>query len=528
MHKLITSCPKTSCDLDPIPTFLVLELLDVLLTPITSIINLSLSEGSFPDDFKRALVKPLLKKSSLPVDDMKSYRPVSNLSFISKLLERVVAAQLKSHISNNNLDSSFQSAYKSSHSTETALLNIQDDIHNNMAKGRVTALTLLDLSAAFDTIDHKLLLERLAVWFGLGGDVLDWFSSYLTNRFQEIKLGSILSTPKSLSFGVPQGSVLGPLLFSLYTAPLSKIIACFGAVSHHLYADDTQIYISISPERSVLDIVNLQECLSAVQLWMHDNFLKLNPEKTEFILIGTKYQREKFSHLFPVDILGNSTLPADKVRNLGVIFDKNFSFSSHISNICKSCFYHIRDLRRIRRYLTRSVATTLANALVSSRLDYCNSLFYGISKQNKLKLQVVQNTLCRIVTRSSRFAHITPLRKELHWLPVSARINFKLCLLTYKALNFSQPTYLRDKLVYHPAQCRTRAIAPGSNVLLVPNYDRSTYKALSFLQQSFRFAAPTLWNKLPVKVRLAPSIGSFRRHLKAHLFDLAYPSFPPP
>ena len=520
VRKIILNSPKKSCSLDPWPTFLVVEYIDFLVAPITRLINLSLKDGLFPSCFKSALVSPLIKKASLPKNELKSYRPVSNLCFISKVLERVVAEQIKCHISENGLGNDLQSAYKSGHSTETALLTIHDDIACNMAQGKVTALTLLDLSAAFDTIDHKLLLERLSKWFGFSGEVLDWFKSYLENRKQAVKIGNVVSNNRTLTTGVPQGSVLGPLLFSLYTVPLSREIASFKGIDHHLYADDTQVYLSINPESPELDLFKLGECLSRVQLWMHDNILKLNPDKTEFILIGTDYMRKKFAALFPCEILGNEVLPADHVRNLGVMFDSDFSFSKHISNVCKSCYYHLKDLRRIRRFINQSDATILANALVSSRLDYCNSLLHNITAHNLNKLQVIQNSLCRVVKGVSRFDHITPHRKSLHWLPVKQRIQFKINLLTYKALNSGQPVYLANKLIYHPSKVSTKHLVLDSNMLLIP-HKASNWRP-SFFKRCFRVSAPTLWNDLPINIRKSPTVESFRRLLKAHLFALAY------
>ena len=183
--------------------------------------NFSLSEGLFPGDFKNAVVTPLLKKASLPKDERKNYRPVSGLCFMSKLVERVVASQIKAHLDMHNLGNTFQSAYKSGHSTETALLCIKNDIHLSLSKGMPTALVLLDLSAAFDTIDHKGLLECLSTWFGFADTVLRWFLSYLSGRHQSVKIGNKLSDPFELMFGVPQGSVLGPILvFIVYNTAL--------------------------------------------------------------------------------------------------------------------------------------------------------------------------------------------------------------------------------------------------------------------------------------------------------------------
>ena len=246
VYKCISESPTKSCSLDPIPTFLLKDCLDILLSSITKLVNYSLIKGSFPNSFKKAVVTPLMKKASLPRDDLKNYRPVSGLCFLSKLVERVVARQLTSHINNNKLDNPHQSAYKPGHSTETALLSIKNEVHLSLAHGEPTALVLLDLSAAFDTIDHNILLGYLKSWFGLGGTALRWFASYLRNRCQAIKIGSTLSELSNLIYGVPQGSVLGPLLFSLYTTPLSKIIRLHPHIKFHFYADDTQLYIHLS------------------------------------------------------------------------------------------------------------------------------------------------------------------------------------------------------------------------------------------------------------------------------------------
>ena len=298
VRKCINESPTKSCLLDPIPTFLLRDCLDILLPSITKLVNYSLSDGSFPSAFKRAVVTPLIKKASLPKNDLKNYRPVSGLCFLSKLVERVVAKQLTSHININKLDNPHQSAYKPGHSTETALLSIKNEVHLSLARGEPTALVLLDLSAAFDTIDHSSLLRYLKSWFGLGGTVLKWFASYLGDRCQVVKIGSTLSELSKLIYGIPQGSVLGPLLFSLYTTPLSKIIRLHPHIKFHFYADDTQLYIHLSYKNAAAALARLNACLLDVQRWMSLSKLKLNPGKTEFIVFGSKSQRQKISSYF--------------------------------------------------------------------------------------------------------------------------------------------------------------------------------------------------------------------------------------
>ena len=186
VRRLVLTSPCKSCDLDPILAILLRDRIDVLVTSITSIVNLSLSEGAFPSCFKTAYVSPVLKKSNLDKENIKNYRPVSNLSFLSKIPEKVVACRLYSHLSRTKTLSPFQSAYRKSHSTEIALLKIHNDIISAMDEGKVTALTLLDLSSAFDTTDHSILLGRLEDWVGVTGRADDWLRSYLTGRSQQV------------------------------------------------------------------------------------------------------------------------------------------------------------------------------------------------------------------------------------------------------------------------------------------------------------------------------------------------------
>ena len=384
-------------------------------------------------------------------------------------------------------------------------------------------MILLDLSAAFDTIDHNILINTLYSCFGICDKALSWFRSYLSGREQFIKIKDCLSDSFKLLFGVPQGSVLGPLLFTLYTAPLSKIIASFKEVQHLLYADDTQIYISITPENSASSVLQLQECLKSVFAWMTSNKLKLNPDKTELILFGNQSQQEELSHVFPLDILGKKLVPSPSVHNLGVILDSEVSLRLHVSSIVSSCFYHIKDLRRIRRFLPKSVALILANALVSNRIDYCNSLFYSLDSRQLRRLQAVQNTLSRIVTLSSRFSPTTPLLKKLHWLPIKYRIIFKTNVITYKALSQQHPMYLSSLLKNYSSTKNTRRCNPANHTLEQLYFNYKVHRSFKHLKHSYAFSGPRLWNGLPLFVRSADTIVSFRNRLKTYLFQLAFP-----
>lgn len=246
-----------------------------MLPIITCLVNQSLAEGVFPDDFKQAIVKPLLKKPSLDKKCLKNYRPVSNLSFISKIIEKVVAKRIEDHISSNTLHDNLQSAYRAAHSTET----VHHDISVSLDKGCCAVLLMLDLSAAFDVIDHDILFRRLEYSYGIAGSALRWLHSYLGDRSQRVSIDSTLSEPKFFRIGLPQGLVLGPKIYCMYAKPIGEI--CHrNNMNYHCYADDTQIYIMVEPRDNWNDISNrLTTCLNDIQNWMNANLLKLNQEK---------------------------------------------------------------------------------------------------------------------------------------------------------------------------------------------------------------------------------------------------------
>ena len=509
VRNAILSSSDSTCSLDLIPTKLLKSCIDSLLPPITTIINLSLSEGTFPSSFKTAIVKPLLKKHSLPHDELASYRPISNLNFISKILERVIHTRLTAHLQSFPSISPFQSAYRKFHSTETALLSIQNDLLLAIDHRKLSALVLLDLSAAFDTIDHQVLLTRLSSTFGLTGLALDILTSYLTNRSQYVSIDSHSTTPSPMQTGVPQGSVLGPLLFCLYTTPLSHLLSAT-PLSYHFYADDTQLYISFNSSDSATSLATLSSALDTVHAWLTSNRLSVNPSKTEFLIIGTPQQRSKLTAT-TLTFQGTLLTPSDSTRNLGFIFDKDLSAKQHISSVCKTSYFQIRQLRQVRSSLDTNSATILANSLVASKLDYCNSLYYNLPAVSLDRLQKVQNALARVVVPSvRRHHHITPTLKKLHWLPIRQRISFKIAAITFKTLQNKQPSYLSDLIIpYIP----TRNLRSLDKLLLTVPDIRSANG-----RRSFSFAAPSIWNSLPLALRSCQTLPVFLSSLKTHLF----------
>lgn len=331
----------------------------------------------------------------------------------------------------------------------------------------------------------------------------------MSERTQSVAVGSTISESSPVNYGVPQGSVLGPLLFSLYTSPLTYCLN-HSQLSFHLYADDTQLYISFSAGDCNDALQKLSSTLDSVHYWLTRNFLSLNPSKTEFLLIGNKQQRSKLStnsFTFASTIVTASS----SARNLGIIFDSDISLNKQISAVSKSCHFNIRQIRQIRPMLDHNTSVVLANALVSSKLDNCNSLYSGLPKSAIHRLQLVQNCLVRAVYPSlKKRDHISSSLKALHWLPVEQRISYKIAVLTFKILQHNAPSYLTELLTHATS---SRNLRSNNKLLLtVPRVTSVVGR------RSFSYFAPTLWNSLPLELRACSSLGVFRSKLKTHLF----------
>ncbi|KAK3528007.1 hypothetical protein QTP86_013117 [Hemibagrus guttatus] len=405
--RITRSCNPTTCPLDPIPSAMLQTISPDLLPFITTVINGSLMSGHVPTAFKKARVIPILKKPALDPSDISNYRPVSLLSFLSKILERVVYNQLSDYLMQNNLHDPNQSGFKAAHSTETDLLAVTEKLHAARSAKLSSVLILLDLSAAFDTVNHKTLLSTLRS-LGICGTAWEWFASYLDGRSYQV----IHPQPQDLAIS-----------------------------------------------------------------------------------------------------LSNSMIsPSATARNLGVTMDNQLSFSSHVTNVTRSCRFLLYNIRRIRPFLSTQATQVLVQSLVISRLDYCNSLLAGLPLNAICPLQMIQNAAARLVFNLPKFSHTTPLLRSLHWLPVAARIRFKTLMLAYKAKNGPAPSYLKAPITPRTAP---RSLRSTSTARLVPPSLREKGRYTSRL---FSVLAPRWWNKLPLGIRTAESLTVFKRQLKTHLF----------
>jgi len=405
-------------------------------------------------------------------------------------------------------------------------MKVLSDILEAADARKVTLLGLLDLSAAFDTVDHTILLQRLKTSFGVDGTVLEWFKSFLTGRTQAVGFQGSTSSYSPLRFGVPQGSVLGPLLFLLYTADIAVVAQRHG-VAVHSYADDTQLYTSCSAADGSTSAARLLLCIDDIDCWMSSNRLKLNADKTQFMWLGSPQQLRKVGHI-RLTVGGVDLLPLDCVRDLGVTIDSQLTMKQYVDIVARSCFFQLRQLRSVRRSLPADALHTLVHAFVVSICieDNCNVALYGAAAYVTRRLQTVLHAAARLITGTRLNEHITPtLRDTLHWLPVVQRIDYKIAMMAFNCIRGTCPAYFRDiccPVATVDARARLRSADHGD--LIVPRSNGKMYGP-----RSFRTSAPVTWNKLPVYLRSKDiSREQFARGLKTCLFARAYSPEAPP
>ena len=469
---------------------------------ITHIINLSLRSGDVPIDFKHAKVTPIYKKGIK--SDPSNYRPVSILSVISKVFERVVHDQLYDYINSNNLFYDMQSGFRKSCSTDTCLLFITDFIKKEIDQGKLCGLVLLDLQKAFDTVDHNILLSKLKA-LGLDGPALRWLRSYLTGRDQRVDVGGVLSDAMPISCGVPQGSVLGPLLFLLYINDMKA--ACSSSL--FLYADDSAILVSHKDKEVIQNI--LAENLEKMRIWLSDNRLSLHLGKTEALLLGSQKRLQKEDELV-ITTGGTKITSQPSVKYLGCFLDSTLNGSIMAKNVLSKVNARTRFLARKSTFLNKECLKILASCLVQCHFDYAiNSWFWCLSKELQRKMQTAQNRLMRVVLGLNYRSHIgKPQFIQLQWLPVEERARQLQLTMVHKILNNKAPRYFNNyfRRVNHGHNTR------GSlgNVSLYKHKGKSG-------ELTFLYRGAVDWNTLPLPIKETQSPDTFRAKVRKLLFS---------
>ena len=502
----ISGLKKKSCKLDPIHTPLLMEFAHLINPFILQLVNSSISYGVFPNQLKRAVITPIIKSPSANNNELKNYRPVSSLPFMSKVVEKSIYSQLNEHIEQNHLHAKFQSAYRRNHSCETGLANIFNDIERCLNSGENVVLLLLDSSAAFDTVDHVILVRKLETEYGIKDKALGLIQSYLEQRYFTTQINETEGSPRSLDHGVPQGSLLGPLFYALYTRDIEKIVLGHGFMLH-IYADDIQIYCAFKDDEIDVMKCKVQRCLQDIESWMRGHFLKLNAGKTCIKVFGSKFSTTKIDEILNIR-------PASSVKVLGVTIEDKLNLHKFISQKVQTCNYHIRNLYNIKSCLDFKTKVLLVTNLIMSTLDYCNILFVGSTDKLIRPLHLILNKAVRFIYNLRIREHISPYYTKLHFLPVKKRIKFKACLFAFKILNNQAPTYLTEEFQrFTPSTLmELRKGGGGRDDRMFDISTEDNRKRILFVRIKME------WNTLPFNIRKCNSLPLFKTKLKTHLF----------
>lgn len=510
VQTLINRIKTQAMGVDGINLKLLKIVLPYCLEALTSIINYSIETNCVPDIWKRSYIIPIPKINK--ATELSDLRPVNILTTTSKLLEMIIYSQISEFFQKYELLPQVQSGFRPYYSTSTALIKICSDISKNMDNSKVTIMVLLDYSKAFDVINHELLTAKLG-HYGLSDTALMWITDYLKNRYQQVKINGNLSDEYMLTHGVPQGSILGPLLFTIFTSDLTTILP--PQCNIHMYADDTQVYISSDIKEVNASVLEVNEYLDAISNWSQKNGLILNPKKTTALCIGTKHYCEIAKQNLVVNLqLGESIISfVNSAKNLGVIFDQHLSFERHANSKLSLCYAKLKCLYQYKSILTSNVKWNLVNTLIFTQIDYCSSVYYDhLNRNMQHRLQIMQNSCLRFVyTHINYREHITPVYNLHNILKIDYRFELRLAILIYKVCISNMPKYLFNLLVkrsdVHNLNLRS------VNQLAIPKHSTSKFKA------SFDYKACVIFNKYIDFYFSCPSAYSFKNAIKNKLLN---------
>ena len=385
---------------------------------------------------------------------------------------------------------------------------------------------MLDLSAAFDALDHDILLKKLETLYGIKGKALMWFKSYLSGRTFSVKIRKTQSSIEIVLYGVPQGSILGPILFILYTKELSDIVNKH-KMQLQLYADDSTIYMTLDPANVPeinVAISTIQSCIGEIKKWMTANYMKLNEDKTQLILFGKPYNLKKYPHDFNILINGteikslNLSGPGmkDEGKSLGVMLDNDTAMKRQISAVRQTSFNTLHNLRNIKEYLAVDTKLALVKSLVLSKLDYCNSLYMNIPQYQINTLQKLLNHCIRFIYNLPYGANVSDYYLKSHILPVDLRIKFKSSLIVHKSLHASAPPYINNLLQVSDSSGQRYSLRSTNDLFSLQT--KHTAKSSNLEWRRFSLYAPVMWNKLPLEMRQCADTETFKSLLKTLFF----------
>ena len=489
---------KKATGLDMIPRKLLKMAASIVAPSLTAIFTKSIITGVYPTEWKMARVTPVFKKGVK--SNLNNYRPISVIPVVSKVFEKIVYDQLYQYLNDNQLLSSCQSGFRSLHSTLTALLEATNSWSVNIDNGFLNGVVFIDLKKAFDTIDHEIILRKLS-YFGADQATAKWFQSYLSNRTQRCNVNGNLLSASTVTCGVPQGSILGPLLFLMYINDLPN---CLRVAAPRMFADDTSITLSA---KTVADLkLAVTSELNNLTCWLKANKLSLNVAKTELMIIGSRQRLNAQCEEIDISIDDRTIKRVDHTKSLGLTIDAQLSWSKHVDEISKKVSSAIGALKRVRPFIPTDVAVQIYNALTLPHFDYCSPVWDGLSGCLSDKLQKLQNRAARVITQSPFDTSSNLLLTMPKWEKLSLRRKKQKALIMYKTLNELAPDYLQCLFTQRHVNDYNLRNLEGKLSLPKPN--------TNYLKRSFCYSGACLWNNLPQELKSVCSIGQFKRGIK--------------
>lgn len=511
VKKIVKSIHTNSTGADGINAFVLKLFIDRISEVLTHIINFSFETKIFPDRWKLALITPI-PKIPFPLSEA-DFRPISILCTLSKIIESLALRQIVAYLTKYSLFDPNQSAYKANHGCVTALLKINDDILDSIDDSEVTVLTLLDFSRAFETVNHKLLIEKLRI-LGFTQDALDWVLSYLTDRYQKVVVSDGSSPWVKIKNGVPQGSILGPILFNILVSDMRQFVE-FN--SSHGYADDTQWKIHTKTENINEAIQQVNTDLSSISTYCRNSALTINEKKCYYMVIGTKPAIKKIDDMILDNMFINNKIVkrVKYVRNLGLTYDEVLSWRRHINLLVGRAIVKFKDIYKHKRFLDQDSKKILCNSIILSLFSFGDLVYMNIDNYLQHKIQKIQNLCLKFIFNIQKREHwsSSQLLKEINWLSMSDRRTLNGLSLLFKILHGQAPDYLRDMFtqISEVSERNTRTY-PGN--IYLPNEHLSAIH-----RKSFRYAIPIAWNNLPVDVKESKTLSVFKKKIKTTLLN---------
>ena len=490
---------SNACGDDGITVSMLRLTFPVIAPHLLNVINASIVSGELPREWKVATVVPIFKSGC--ANDVNNYRPVSIIPTVAKLAERVVCDQLMQYLLSHGVLCDEQHGFRPGRSTESAMLDAVSYITRSLDQGMVSCLATADTSKAFDSVQHGRLLDKLG-WYGVD---THWFSDWLQDRHQRVRGGSVETVP--ITHGVVQGSILGPVLFLLFTNDLTSFISDAKLV---LYADDVQLIHSDNPLHMSDLEHQIGQTLSRAQRWFVGNSLKINPTKTELVLLATRQRRVNTD--FQVQFGDVMLHPTSSAKILGFILDSNLTFEKHISVVVQRCYATLSGLAKFSRRLPLQVKKLIIEALVFPHIMYCATVWAGCNKTQRKRVQKIINYGARIVKCCRRHGRVTPHLTELEWPRVDRLVTERDLVMMHRLLNSAHaPACLRNLLQYRECVSVRETRGSLAGQLQLPRV------RTELARRSFGFRAVTCWNGAPGDMRGAGTVKAFHTQMQKWL-----------